>query len=326
MKLFTSMAQLLAAGVLAASIGAATAQQSYPSRPVRIIVPYVPGGAADFVARVVGQKVGEAWGQSVVVDNRAGGGGNIGAELAARAAPDGHTLFVAGAANAVNMTLYSNVSYDIVKDFSPVSLMTTAPLILVVHASVPARSVKDLIALAKARPGELNYASGGTGSSPHLSAELFKKLAGVDIMSVPYKGGGGSVMTDLLAGRVSIYFSSIVGALPHVKVDRLRALAVTGVRRSQVVPDLPTLNESGLKGYEMSLWQGLLAPAATSREIVTKLHADVVRILALPEVRDKFAAQSIEIAASSPAEFAAYIKAEIAKYAMLVKTSGIRPD
>ncbi|MBI4189846.1 MAG: tripartite tricarboxylate transporter substrate binding protein [Betaproteobacteria bacterium] len=299
------------------------AQLDYPTRPVRVVVPYLPGGSVDFVGRVLAQKLSEAWGQSVVVDNRAGGATNIGAEIVARAAPDGHTLFMASVASSVNMTLYNRLSYDIVKDFAPVSLLTIIPNLLVLHPSVPAKSVKELIALAKAKRPELTYASAGIGSSTHLAGEVFKAMAGVDIVHVPYKGGGGAVI-DLLAGRVAMYFSTIPSSLPYVKAGRLRALAVTSARRAKSLPDLPTVAESGVPGYETQAWNGLMAPAVTPQDVVTRLHTQVMRILALPDVREKFAAQGAEVVASSPAEFAAFIKADIARYAIVVKSAGLK--
>jgi len=292
---------------------------------VRVIVPYLPGGSVDFVGRVLAQKLSEAWSQSVLVDNRAGGATNIGAELVARAVPDGYTLFMASVASSVNMTLYKRLSYDIVKDFAPVSLLTIVPNLLVLHPSVPVKSVRGLIALAKAKPGELTYASAGIGSSTHLAGEIFKNMAGVDIVHVPYKGGGGAVI-DLIAGRVAMYFSTIPSSFPHVKVGKLRALAVTSATRSKSLPSVPTVAESGVPGYETQAWNGLMAPAATPQEVVTRLHTQVVRILAIADVREQFAARGAEVVASSPAEFAAFIKADIARYATVVERAGIKID
>lgn len=313
------------AAVFAGACVAHGAQLDYPTRPVRVIVPYLPGGSVDFVGRILAQKLSEAWSQSVLVDNRAGGATNIGAELVARAVPDGHTLFMASVASSVNMTLYKRLSYDIVKDFAPVSLLTIVPNLLVLHPSVPVKSVRGLIALAKVKPGELTYASAGIGSSTHLAGEIFKNMAGVDIVHVPYKGGGGAVI-DLIAGRVAMYFSTIPSSLPHVKVGKLRALAVTSATRSKSLPNVPTVAESGVPGYETQAWNGLMAPAATPQEVVTRLHAQVVRILAIADVREQFAARGAEVVASSPAEFAAFIKADIARYATVVERAGIKID
>jgi tripartite-type tricarboxylate transporter receptor subunit TctC len=301
-------------------------KEPYPGRrPIRFIVPYVPGGGVDFVGRAVAQKLGETWNHTVIVENRPGAGTNIGSELVARAAPDGYTLLVGGVPNSANMTLMKNVPYDFVKDFAPVCRMTTAPNVLVVHPSVPARSVKELIALAKARRGQLTYASAGVGSSNHLSGELFRIMAGVDIVHVPYKGGGAAV-TDLLAGQVSMYFSTTPSSMPFVRAGRLRALAVTSAQRSPIVPDVPTIAESGLPGYEQSAWHGLLAPAGTPAAIISKLSDEIIRILRLPDLSGRLAAQGVDVVASPPPEFAAFIKQDVAKYAKLVKTAGIRVD
>jgi tripartite-type tricarboxylate transporter receptor subunit TctC len=314
-----------AALLLAGACGLAHAQ-SYPAaRPIRFIVPYVPGGGVDFVGRTVAQKLGETWNHPVVVENRPGGGTNIGSELVARSAPDGHTLLVGGVPNTANMTLFRKPPYDVVKDFAPVCRLTTAPNLLVVHPSVPAKSVKELIALAKSRRGELTYASAGIGSSNHLSGELFRIMAGVEILHVPYKGGGAAV-TDLLAGQVSMYFSTTPSSMPFVRAGRLRALGITSAQRSPIVPDVPTIAESGLPGYEQSAWHGLFAPAATPPAIVGKLNEELVRLLRLPEIKERLAAQGVDVVASTPAEFAAFIKQDVAKYAKLVKTAGIRVE
>ena len=299
--------------------------QTYPTRPIRFVVPYVPGGGVDFVGRTIAQKLSETWNHPVIVDNRPGGGTNIGSELVARSASDGHTLLVGGVPNSVNMTLYRKPPYDFVKDFAPISRLSTAPNILAVHPSVPARSVKDLIAIAKSRRGELTYASAGIGSSNHLSGELFKMMAGVDIVHVPYKGGGAAV-TDLLAGNVSMYFGTTPSTMPHVRSGRLRALGVTGATRSPTIPDVPTIAEAGLPGYEQSAWHGLLAPAGTPQAIINKLQSEVVRLLGLPEMKERFSAQGVDVIGSSAAEFAAFIQQDVAKYAKIVKTAGIRID
>jgi len=315
--------------LLALVLSPAAAQQpeAYPrsGRPIRFVVPYVPGGGVDFVGRTVAQKLGETWNHPVIVENRPGAGTNIGSELVARAAPDGYTLLVGGVPNTANMTLIRKMPYDVVKDFAPVCRLTTAPNVLVVHPSVPARSVKELVALAKAHRGELTYASAGVGSSNHLSGELFRIMAGVDIVHVPYKGGGAAV-TDLLAGQVSMYFSTTPSSMPFVRAGRLRALAVTSARRSPIVPDVPTIAESGLPGYEQSAWHGIFAPAGTPAAIVGKLNDELVRILRLPEIAERLAAQGVDVVASSPAELAAFVRQDVAKYAKLVKTAGIRVD
>lgn len=314
-----------AASALLMSVNATVQAQDYPTRPVRFVVPYVPGGGVDFVGRTLAQKLSESWAHSVIVDNRPGGGTNIGSELVARSAPDGHTLLIGGVPNTANAALYKKLSYDVVKDFSPVILLDTAPNVLAVHPSVPAKSVRELIALAKTRRGALTYASAGIGSSNHLSGELFRTMAGVDIVHVPYKGGGAAV-TDLLAGQISMYFGTTPSTMPHVRTGRLRALGVTTARRTPAAPDVPTIAESGLPGYEQSAWHGLLAPAGTPEAIITKLHAEVVRALRSPDVAERFAVQGIDVIGSSPAEFAAFIRQDLAKYEKLVKTANIRID
>jgi tripartite-type tricarboxylate transporter receptor subunit TctC len=322
------MEKVLRAGavaVLLINFNCAVEAQTYPSRTVRLVVPYVPGGGVDFVGRTLSQKLSESWGHQVIVDNRPGGGTNIGSELVARAAPDGYTLLVGGVPNTANMSLYQKPSYDVVRDFTPVILLDTAPNVLAVHPSVPAKSVKELIALAKSRPGALTYASAGIGSSNHLSGELFRVMAGVDIIHVPYKGGGAAVV-DLVAGQVTMYFGTTPSTMPHVRSGRVRALGVTTAKRTPAAPGVPTIAEAGLPGYEQSAWHGLLAPAGTPQAVVAKLHADVLRVLRLPDVLERFAGQGFDVIGSSPSELAAFIKQDVAKYAKLVKTAGIRID
>jgi tripartite-type tricarboxylate transporter receptor subunit TctC len=323
----TRVAAPLGLLVVCASLAAVTAHaQTYPaSRPIRVIVPYVPGGGVDFVGRAVAQKLSETWNHPVVVENRPGAGTNIGSELVARAAPDGHTLLVGGVPNSVNMTLYQKPGYDFVKDFAPVTQISTAPNILVIHPSVPVRTVKDLIAFAKARKGMLTFGSAGMGSSNHLSGELFRIMADVDIIHVPYKGGGAAV-TDLIGGQISMYFGTTPSSVPFVRTGRLRALGVTSAKRSPSVPDVPTISEAGLPGFEQSAWHGLLAPAGTPDAIVAKLHGDVTRFLKSPEVSDRLGAQGVDVVASSPAELAAWIRQDVAKYAKLVKAAGLKAE
>ncbi len=308
----------------AAFAGIAQAQlQTYPTRPIRIVAPYVPGGGVDFVARTLAAKLTEVIGQQVIVENRPGGGTNIGSEAVVRAAPDGYTVLLGGVPNTANMTLFKKPPYDVVKDFAPVSQTTIAPNILAVHPSVPARSVKELIALAKTRRGELTFASAGIGSSNHLSGEMFRIMAAIDIIHVPYKGGGAAV-TDLLAGQVSMYFGTTPSTIPFVRTGRLRALAVTGAQRSRAAPDIPTMSEAALPGFEQSAWHGILAPAGTPAAVVNKLSADVIRVLRLPEIIDRMAAQGVDTIGNSPAEFAAFIKQDVVKYEKLVKSAGIK--
>ena len=314
----------LAAALLPALASSAHAQ-AYPSRPVRFVVPYVPGGGVDFVGRAVAQKLSQAWNHPVVVENKPGAGTNIGSEMVAKSPPDGYTLLVAGVPNSVNMTLFKNLPYDVEKDFAPVVRLSTAPNILVVHPSVPARSVKELIALAKSRPGQLTYASAGHGSSNHLSGELFRIMGNVNIVHVPYKGGGAAI-TDLLAGQVTMYFGTTPSTAPHVLGGKLRALGVTGANRSKILPDVPTIAEAGLPGYEQSAWQGLLAPAGTPEAIVTKLNTDIMHVLRARDLVERFAAQGVDVVGSTPAEFAAFIKQDVAKYRKLLKSADIRVD
>ena len=319
-----AVAALSACAVLSCMHASAYAQ-SYPTRAIRVVVPYVPGGGVDFVGRTIAQKLADSWGSAVFVENRPGGGTNIGSEIVARAVPDGYTLLVAGVPNTANMALYQKLPYDLVKDFAPVILMDTAPNILAVHPSVPAKSVKELIALARVRRGALTYASAGIGSSNHLSGELFRVMAGIDIVHVPYKGGGAAI-TDLLAGQISMYFGTTPSTLPFVKNGKVRALGVTTAKRTVAAPELPTIAEGGLPGYEQSAWHGLLAPAGTPDAVIARLNTEVGRLLRSPDVLEKFAVQGIDVIGGSPADLAAFIRQDLAKYANLVKTAGIRID
>jgi tripartite-type tricarboxylate transporter receptor subunit TctC len=302
------------------------AAQSYPSKPIRLIVPFPPGGPNDILGRVVAQKLTEQLGYQVVIDNRGGAGGIIGAELGARAAPDGYTLLLGGTASmSINPGLHKTLPYDPIKDFSAVSLVGTAPSMLIAHPTVPIRTVKDLIKLAKAKPGQLNFASAGIGTPPHLAGELFKSMAGVDMVHVPYKGGG-PALTDLLAGQVGLYFSGISSALPFVREGKLRGIAVTSAKRTAVVPDMPTIAESGLPGYEVGNWYAILAPAATPAAIVARLNAEINTALKVAEVRKRFLELAADPVGSSPAELGMYIRSEIAKWAKVIKLAGIKPE
>ena len=311
-----------------ASTASALAQPStaaYPVKPVRVIAGFPPGSGADITARVIGQKLGDALGQQFLVDNRIGAGSNIAAELAAKAAADGYTVFLGTVANTINATLYARLPFDFARDFAPVVLATSAPNVLVVHPSVPARSVAELIKLAKAHPGQLNYASSGTGTAPHLSAEMFKSMAGINLVHIPYKGSPQAV-TDLLGGQVALMFSPASTVLPQVKGGRLRALAVTTSARMASLPGLPTVAESGLSGFETVTWFGFLLPAATPRDIVTRLNAEIVKVLAQSEARQQFASQGIDIIGGTPEQFAAYIRDEIVKWARVIRESGARAE
>lgn len=300
--------------------------QTYPTKTIRMIVAYPPGGGTDIVGRLIAQKLTDSLGQTVVVDNRGGATGNIGTELAAKAAPDGYTLLMGNVApNAINVSLFKQLPYDPVKDFAPVSLVAITPNLLVVHPALPVRTVKDLVALAKAKPGTLNYPSAGVGSSSHLAGELLRSLAKVDIVHVPYKGGGPALI-DLLSGEMQIMFATMPAAMPHVKTGKLRPVAVTTAKRSQTLPELPTIAEAGVRGYEASTWYGLLAPAGTPQPVITRLHDEVVRALNTPDMRAKFASQGFEAAGTTPAEFGAYIKSEIAKWGKVIRDAGIRAE
>ncbi len=297
--------------------------QQYPTRPIRFIAPYVPGGGVDFVSRVIATKLSETIGQQVIVENRPGGGTNIGSELVARAAPDGYTVLVGGLPNVVNTFLFKKLPYDLIRDFAPVTHTTTAPNILAVHPSLQVRSVKELIALAKARKGELTFASAGVGSSNHLSGELFRVMAGVDIVHVPYKGGGAAV-TDLIAGQITMYFGTTPSTLPHVRSGRLRGLGVTTLQRARIAPDLPSLHEAALPGFDNAAWHALFVPVATPPAVVNKLAGEVVKVLRQPDTVERMAAQGVDVIAGSPSELASYLKQEFTRYEKLVKSAGLK--
>ncbi len=306
-------------------VGSPAAQSNYPEKPIRLVVGFPAGSSTDIVARLLGQKLAELLGKPVVVENVAGAAGNIAAERVARAAPDGYTLaFAANAQIIINSSLYK-LPFDPVKDFAPISQVYVSPNILVVHNAVPAKSVQELLALARAQPGGLTFASAAAGSSPHLAGELFKSMTGVDIRHIPYKGGVAAI-PDLLGGRVTMMFGPIALVLPLVREGKLHALAVTSLKRSPAIPELPTVDESGVRGYEVTLWGGLLAPVGISATIVRKLHLDTVKALAQSDVRAKFADLGLEAIGNSPDEFAVAIRSEIPKWAKVIKESGIRPD
>lgn len=301
------------------------ASVAYPARPLRIIVPYAAGGGGDIFARMIGAKLTEAWGQPVVVDNRPGGGTIIGTDLAAKASPDGHTILLGTNTHAVNETLYRKLPYRLTRDLAPVTQLATAPNILIVNPSVPARTLGDLIALAKAKPRQINYGSSGNGGTGHLAMELLKSMAGVDLVHIPYKGGG-PALNALLAGEVSALFNNIIAAVPQVQAGRVRPLGVTSSRRSAAVPEVPTIAESGVPGFEAIAWFGLFAPAGTPRAIVAKLSREVARILKLPEIHDRLSGQGAEPVGSSPDEFSAVIRSDIAKWGKVVKAARVVAD
>jgi tripartite-type tricarboxylate transporter receptor subunit TctC len=301
---------------------AALAADTWPTRPIRMIVAYPPGGGTDQVGRVMADQLTQHLGQNVILDNRGGATGNIGTELAARAVPDGYTLLMGNVApNAVNVSLFKKLGFDPVKDFSPISLVAVTPNILVAHPSLPVKTVKDLLTLAKAKPGTLNFPSAGVGSSSHLAGELLKSLAKIDMVHVPFKGGGPALVA-MISGEVQIMFATMPAAMPHVKSGKARPIAVTTAKRSLAMPELPTIAEAGVAGYEAATWYGLLAPAKTPKPIVDRLHAETVKILAGP-VRQRLEVQGFEPVGGTPAEFSAYIKAEIVKWAKVIKDANI---
>ena len=311
--------------ILLLACAAASAAAAYPERPIRLIVPYPPGGATDIVARSLGQKLTDAFGQQIVVDNRAGGGQVIGTDLVAKAAPNGYTLLLASITHSINPSLHAKLPYDSLGDFAPVTLIAASPQILVAHPAVAAKNVRELIALARARPGQLNYASSGNGSGGHLAMELFKSMTGLTIAHVPYKGAG-PALTDLIGGQVELMFTSPLAALPHVKAGKLTALAMASARRSAAAPELPTVAESGVPGFEASLWYGILAPAGTPNSVAAALHRALVAALQAPDVRERFLSQGLEPIGASRREFAEFLRSETAKWAKVIKAAGIRTD
>ena len=321
MRTLLAIAALVAATVYA---GAAAAQ-TYPARAVRIVVGFPPGGTSDILARTIAARLNEPLGQPVVVENRTGAGGNIGAESVAKAAPDGYTLLMGTTSQAISQSLYRKLNYDLVRDFAPITQAVNYSNLLVVHPSAGVSTVAELLALARAKPGVLNYGTAGNGTPPHMTGELFKSTTGVNIQHVPYKGGAPAIV-DLVAGQIPVMFDNVPPLLPHVRSGRIRALANTSLTRLAVLPDVPTLDESGLKGFDAVGWNGLLAPAGTPREIVARLHSEVARILRAPEVRDQLTAQGADIVANSPDEFAVWIRGEVRKWAGVVRDSGAKLD
>ena len=321
---------LVIASVLAAPAGAANAQTSgtmnYPTRPIRMILPQSPGGPTDMIGRLVAQKLGDNLGQTVVPDNRGGAAGNVGCELAAKAAPDGYTLLLGPpGCLTVNPSLYDKLPFDPLRDFQPVTQLTSGPQMLVVHPSVSATSVKEFVALVKSKPGAFNFASGGAGTPNHLASELFKNAAGLQMVHVPYKGTG-PALTAVVGGQVQMMMASLPPALPQVKAGKLRGLAVTSAQRSKVAPELPTVAESGFPGFEMVTWHSILVPAKTPRPIVMKLHAELVKTLAQPDVKERFASQGLDTVGSTPEQFREHMKRETENFAKIIKAAGIKPE
>ncbi len=319
-------AAFAACALFAITLPGVASAQAYPSKPIRLVVPFPPGGPIDLVARAIGQKLQETWGQPVVVENKPGAGGNIGIDVVAKSAPDGYTLGMGAlSTHAVNPHLFSKMPYDALKDFAPVSLVAITPNVLVLNPGVNANSVKEFIALAKANPGKYAFASGSNGSAGHLAGELFKKLAGIDIVHVPYKGGA-PAMQDLLGGQVQFMFDNLANSMQQIRTGKLKAFAVTTAKRSPLAPELPTMAEVGVAGFDISTWYGVVAPAGTPPEIVRKLNVEIVKMLVSDDMREKLRVQGAEAAPDTPEEFAAFIRAEWNKYAKIVKDSGAKVD
>ena len=298
---------------------------SYPTKPIRYIVGYTPAGTADMLARAVGAKITEAWGQQVIVENRPGGGTNIATDVAAKSPPDGYTLFMPTVANAINPTLYGKLNFDLLRDFVHITNFAKVPGIVVCHPSVPVRNAKELAALAKSKPDSLRHGSTGIGSPHHLAAEIFKSMTGARMIHVPYRGAG-PALTDVVAGHIEIYFGAMVSTIPHVKSGRLRALGVTSLKRVAAAGDTATLDEQGLKGFETGSWFGMSVPTGTSRDIIARLHKESMRAIAAPDIRDRMSAEGAEFVGDTSEQFTAFIKSEIAKWGKAVKASGAKPE
>ncbi|MCC6531635.1 MAG: tripartite tricarboxylate transporter substrate binding protein [Burkholderiales bacterium] len=312
------------AGALIAYVPFAAQAAGYPERPIRIVTPFPAGSVTDLVARPLAAKLTDAWGINVIVDNRPGAGGNVAGDIVAKSAPDGYTLMIGSTGpNAVNVSLMKTMPYDTLRAFAPISLVATTYLMLVVHPGTPAKSVGDLIALAKARPGQLTYGSSGNGATPHLAGELFSSMAGVRMIHVPYKGGSPAYTIDLISGRIDLAFASILPSIPHIKSGKLRLLAVSGTKRGSEFPDVPTISESGVPGYDMRSWYGVLASAGTPQPTIAKLNTELGRALAQPDVRSQYASGGLVATSSTPAAFDQFIRAEHEKWAKLIKSAGI---
>ena len=313
----------LAAAALAP--GFATAQDAWPSKPVRLILPFPPGGGTDILGRLIAERLTAGLGQPVVTENRGGAGGNVGAEAAARSAPDGYTIVLVAPSLAISPSLYSKLNYDPVKDFAPVSLVATVPNVMITHPSVPANTLAEFIKLAKTKPGGMNFGSGGSGTSNHLAGELFNIVAGVKLVHIPYKGVN-LAMQDVLSGQIHLVVIGIPAAAPHIKAGKLRALALVTPQRSPILPEVPTVAEAGLRDFELTTWYGILAPAGTPRPVVARLNAELVRIMHAPEVKERLAGMATDPVTSTPEEFADYIKREIVKWGEVVRKAGLKAD
>jgi tripartite-type tricarboxylate transporter receptor subunit TctC len=319
------LVRFAAALALACGVALQAHAQAWPSKPVRYVVPFPPGGATDILARSIADKLGPALGQPVIVENRAGAAGNVGTELAAKAAPDGYTILMVTVAQSISESLYAKLGYNLLRDLAPVILVARVPNVMEVHPSVPVHSVKEFIDYAKANPGKINFASSGSGTSIHMSAELFKLLTGVDIVHVPYKGSA-AALTDLIGGQVSVMFDNLPPSMPHIRSGKLRPLAITTTTRYPALPDLPTMVEAGVPGYEASSWFGIMVPTGTAKDIVARLNAEARKIMALPDVRERFDQQGAIASPGTPEDFDKFIRAEIEKWGKVVKASGAKVD
>jgi len=317
------VASAAAIGLLCCTMSGVAPAQTWPSGPMRIVVPFQPGGSTDILGRAIAQRLGERLRQPVIVENRSGANGTIGAAYVAKSPADGHTMLLVQAGFASNSSLYKNLPYDPTRDLAPVSILASGPLVLVVHPSLPAKSVQELIALAKARPGALNFGSAGTGSLPHLAPELFNMMAGIRMTHIPYKGSG-AALADVLSGQVPVYYMNLVLSLPYLKSGKLRALGVTSPQRSTIAPEIPTVAESGLKGYDMSTWYGLLVPGATPRSVIVRLAQEMAQVLRQPDVTERMTADGVTVVASSPEQFAEFLARETSKYARIIQAAGVQ--
>ena len=322
-KIFTNLVRLLVASVLMALASATAAQQAYPNKAIRFIVPFPPGGSTDPLARIVGQKLTEAWAQQVLIDNRPGGNTVIGTEALVKSPPDGYTILYAGSTHIINSLLYHNLPYDSIKDFAPVTTLTRSQYVLVLHPSVPANNLQEFIALAKSKPGQLDYGTSGTGNPNHLAMELFSQMTGIKMQHVPYKGAAPAVV-DLLSGRVQVFCSVPASFIPYIQSGRLKAIGITGETRSPALPQVPTFAESGLASFAPQGWGGVVAPAGTPKAIINKLAAEIARILSMPDTKEKLVAQGHEAFITTPEEFAALMRSDMAKYSKIITTANIK--
>jgi tripartite-type tricarboxylate transporter receptor subunit TctC len=325
MKTFNAMVRMLLVGMLMAIAGSVAAQQAYPSKPIRFIVPFPPGGSTDPMARMAAQKLAERWGQPVIVENRPGGNTIIGTEAAAKAPPDGYTILLASPPFVINPSLLSSLPYDSAKDFDAVATISKSSIVLVVHPSVPANTLQEFIAFAKSKPGQLNYASAGSGGILNLAGELFNTMSGAKVQHIPYKGSG-ALMSDLIGGQVQLSFQIPISVIAHIRSGKLRAIAITGETRSSVLPEVPTFTEAGLPGYNAKAWFGIVAPAGTPRTIIGMLSGEIRKVLTAPDIKEKLSSQGMDPLISTPEEFAALIKTDIAQYAKIIKEANIKPE